>query len=148
MSTSCAGKLPSYCLLNSLVNPPSNVKGPRIIWIQGPPGCGKSYLARITIPKALGVECYLKSSSNKWWEPFTYLPSYVVVEDIDKSFKESNGWETLKFWGDMYPFSAEFKGGSCIISPNVIIITSNYFLEDLVGELDPIIITAIRRRIV
>lgn len=92
-----------------MCNPPVKRRGPRLVWIWGPPGCGKSYLAGITVPKMLGIDVVRKDPFTKWW-PSNIKSDYVLIEDIDASFFKDVGFSSLKIWGDEYPFQAEIKG--------------------------------------
>jgi len=51
----------------------------------------------------------------------------------------------LKIWLDRYPFRAETKGGSMLIRPKRIIVTSNHCPEELWRD-KPVLCEAIRRR--
>lgn len=99
------------------------------MWLSGPPGCGKSYIARVKVPKLLGIkDVVLKSPDSKWWPSDCTKTDYVVLEDLDSNFKNI-GFGLLKLWGDEYPFNAEIKGGMVSISPRIVVVTSNYSLE-------------------
>ena len=50
----------------------------------------------------------------------------------------------LKIWSDKYPFNAETKGGTIFIRPKVIVVTSNFEIEELHDK--PQIQDAIKRR--
>lgn len=59
--------------------------------------------------------------------------------------------QSLKIWPDRYVFPAECKGGGYDYSPDVVIVTSNFSLDDLLGpKLSPDIryqyVSAIARR--
>lgn len=90
-------------------------------WYYGDSGSGKSLKARTDNPGA-----YIKNI-NKWW--CGYAGEKVVIIDEwcpDHKVLASH----LKIWGDHYPFRAEVKGGSRMIRPEKIIITSNYHPSD------------------
>lgn len=87
------------------------------LFIFGEPRSGKS----TQVGKLMkDVPCYIKDH-NKWWCSYKQQP-VVVIEDI------TSGWgiNKLKNWADTLPFRAEFKGGSFLIRPEAIVITSNF----------------------
>ena len=68
---------------------------------------------------------YIKEA-NKWWDGYREDdPAHktVLIDDLHPKWSEK---ERLKNWGDRYPFMAEIKGGSILIRPARILITSNY----------------------
>lgn len=111
------------------IEPLSNVCG---YWLWGAPGTGKSTLARQSCPGA-----YLKPCS-KWWDGYEDQDD-VIIEDFDKT----HNWmaHLLKLWADKFSFPAEVKGGTIVIRPKRIVITSNYSPEEIwqdAGSLAPI----------
>ena len=95
-------------------------------WLYGATGAGKSKGARDRFP-----ELYPKPL-NKWWDGYDGQ-SVVLVDDVD--YGQSN-WigNFLKIWSDHYPFIAEMKGGSRLIRPDNVIVTSQYLIKDLFND--------------
>jgi len=92
------------------------------LWIYGPTKTGKSLMARTLYP-----DLYLKMC-NKWWDGYEQQ-DVVLLEDFDQQHDKLVHY--LKIWADRYPFPAETKGGSFVIRPRRIIVTSNYHPEDI-----------------
>ena len=101
-------------------NPPKELAELDNTWIWGPPGTGKSRWVHRTYPKGF------KKGFSKWWDGFREDEEghkTVILDDLNPKFAFK---EDLKNWADHYPFVAEFKGGSMVIRPERIVITSNY----------------------
>lgn len=98
------------------------------MWLVGAPGTGKTSFVRDHWEPS---KCYYKASNSKWFDRFDpHIHQYVVLEDIDPDSCKFVG-RYLKIWTDRYAFQAEFKGGTfaCMLRPKMIIITSNYTIE-------------------
>lgn len=105
------------------------------LWIWGPTGSGKSTKAR-----ALLKDPYIKMQ-NKWWESYADEP-HVLLEDLGTTHIYLG--DHLKIWADRFGFRAEIKLGSCVLRPKMIIVTSNYSIEDLFK--DPNVRAPLQRR--
>ena len=96
------------------------------MWIYGDPGCGKSKW----VWDHFADHMYVKGL-NKWWDDYENQP----IAFIDEFSKSKNVLaDHLKIWADRYPFRAETKGSSRVIRPKVIIICSNYSIEQVFDE--------------
>lgn len=97
-------------------------------WIYGETGVGKSFGAR----QQYGESLYDKAV-NKWWDNYRGEDT-VLIDDVDTNHKFLGFF--LKRWGDHYPFPAEYKGGSRVIRPVRIVVTSNYHPQDIFDDTD------------
>lgn len=91
-------------------------------WCHGETGTGKSRSIRDTCG-ARGLGIYLKEAS-KWWDGYNGEP-VVLIEEFGPEHSALLGG-LLKIWCDHYPFRCEVKGGSLLIRPRHIVITSNW----------------------
>lgn len=91
-------------------------------WYVGVSGSGKSSTARKKYP---GL--YLKSI-NKWWDGYDDEDA-ILLDDFGATHNMLGYY--LKIWADHYPFKAEVKGGSMVIRPKTVIVTSQYRIEEL-----------------
>lgn len=107
------------------------------VWLIGDSGAGKSRGVRSKFPLV-----YPKPL-NKWWDGYSNQ-THVLLDDVDENQQSWIG-NFLKIWSDHYPFIAEKKGGSRLIRPEMIIVTSQYSIEHLfVG--DRKLMSALNRR--
>ena len=105
------------------------------LWISGPSGVGKSRLARCYVP-------FYHKRPNKWWDGYAGEP-YVIMEDLDPTHRFLA--HDLKIYCDRYAFPAEIKGGRVTARPQLVIITSQYTIEQVFAG-DPETIEALNRR--
>lgn len=104
------------------------------VWYQGPSGCGKSRKARTENKGA-----YIKMA-NKWWDGYRQEKT-VILDDLDPAHDRLA--YHLKIWGDHYGSILECKGGAIPSAHEKIIVTSQYFPDEIFSAEDA---TAIRRR--
>lgn len=99
---------------------------PPNIWIYGPTGTGKSHYAR---NKVIGSNpFYIKNAGNKWWDRYEGQ-DYVLIEDLDIAHAYQAYY--MKIWCDKYAFTVEVKNSGDLIRPKVIVVSSNYKIEEI-----------------
>lgn len=79
---------------------------------------------------------------NKWWDGYKNQ-EIVLIEDWDKTHRILA--HHIKIWADRYRFTGEMKGSSRVIRPKLIVITSNYRIDECFEGPD---IDAIKRRFI
>ncbi|AMB42962.1 putative Rep protein [Circovirus-like genome DCCV-5] len=105
-------------------------------WLLGRTGSGKSKGVRSAFPLV-----YPKPL-NKWWDGYDDH-THVLLDDVDHNQSSWIG-NFLKIWSDHYPFIAEKKGGSRLIRPELIIVTSQYSIRELFNDNE--LVLALERR--
>ncbi|AUM61928.1 Rep [uncultured virus] len=106
------------------------------LWYVGPPNTGKSYAARERYPNLYD------KPANKWFDGYRGEDT-VLIDDFDMNHKVLG--HHLKRWADRYAFPAEQKGTTIAIRPQRIIVTSNYYIEEIFSE-DKVLVEALKRR--
>lgn len=92
-------------------------------WIWGPAGVGKTSSVFLKYPDGI----YIKDT-NQWWDGYQDQP-VVLIDDMDP-FKRHLSRE-FKIWGDRYSFPAQVKGGTRVVRPLKIIVTSQYRIDEI-----------------
>lgn len=111
-------------LYHTSSKPPLIIKR-HCFWIYGRPRVGKSHIVREMFP-----DLYDKPQ-NKWWDLYEN-EQCVLIDDFDKQ-GECLGHH-LKIWADDYRFLGEIKGGSIYIANKILIVTSNYKIDDIFSD--------------
>jgi len=106
------------------------------VWYYGPPRTGKSTAAR-ALPGT-----YYDKPCNKWFDGYQGEDN-VLIDDFDLSHKALG--HHLKRWADKFAFPAEQKGTTVQIRPKLIVVTSNYSIEEIFAD-DPVLVAALKRR--
>ena len=106
------------------------------LWIWGASGCGKSKYVRSEHP------VFYSKGMSKWWDGYN-REEVVLLDDFAPEHGKYLGY-FLKIWADHYAFNAEVKGGMLNIRPDIVIVTSQYSIEDCFEDAQTI--AAITRR--
>lgn len=106
---------------------PIKLDEPCGIWIYGEANAGKTYYTHEKYPKH-----YIKPK-NKWWNSYRRdreEHGTIVIQDIGH---DEVKWMVpfLLEWADEYPFNAEMKGSSMIIRPKLVVVTSQWKIDEL-----------------
>lgn len=116
--------------------PPKDVK---CFWIYGETGVGKSHCVENTFP-----DCYKKCMDDLKWFDSYQEEEVIYLEDIDVFQIRWGG--LLKRLADKWPMQASIKGSMRYIRPGIVIVTSNYRIEDIWS--DPRTVDPLLRRFV
>jgi len=87
-------------------------------------------------------ESFYSKPMSKWWDGYDQEET-VVLDDFDPNHAKFLSY-FLKIWADHYVFNAEVKGGMLKIRPKVIVVTSQYSIEQCFESQEEI--DAIKRR--
>lgn len=89
------------------------------------------------------MACHQQEDLDNFLLETTVYREVVVIDEFAKDFPQDIK-RLIKVWGDRLPFTAESKGISHKIRPKLVIITSNWSIEQVFT--DPIDIAAMRKR--
>lgn len=67
-------------------------------------------------------------TGGKWLDGYKG-EKMIIIEDLDKYTAHMLA-HNIKLWVDKYPVSAEIKGGTIPLMHELLIVTSNYTIED------------------
>eukprot|EP00758_Cryptobia_borreli_P018164 Tbor_TRINITY_DN6533_c0_g1::TRINITY_DN6533_c0_g1_i1::g.7463::m.7463 len=101
----------------------SELEKPAGVWIWGVPCTGKTTTAVRAFPSS-----YFKDV-NKWWDGYKG-ENNVIIDEFPQTCP-GDLKRLVKVWGDRLPFTAEMKGLSHVIRPKLVIITTNWPLEEV-----------------
>lgn len=133
-------KFVDYCI--EVANEPAEKtrEPPNVIYIHGKPGVGKT---RKAIEMTGDDDYYELTDSEKAWFCGYNYEKIVIIDDFTGKLPRNTLLKLL----DRYPKAKRFevKGGHVYCDPDMIIITSNYEIDDL--EYDYTTKTALKRRV-
>lgn len=97
----------------------------QFVWLFGPTGVGKSYLARYLATEGHTCGSYSKNSANKWFDG--YGGENIIINEFQEPSRDAPAisYRTLLQLIDEYPFCVETKGGTVQFTSKKGVITSN-----------------------
>lgn len=111
------------------------------VWIQGKSGVGKTTYVKNKLVKDKST-IYRKDLTS-WWDGYSnFQHSVVHIDDMDP-FSKIRGRD-FKIWTQEDAFNAQVKGGYMKIRPKLIVVTSQYSIEEIWD--DQKTLEAIKRR--
>lgn len=97
--------------------PPIRSRPVELVLFFGPPGCGKTQLARSQFEDSY----FLPIGKNLWFTPSAHGARHVVLDDFKANLSLS---DALRLF-DRYPLEVEIKGGHIWFYPETFIVTTN-----------------------
>lgn len=123
-NTSVFARYPAFVSkAQSFYHPPARLDALDNYWYHGPPGTGKTHASKLHTPDSYHIKM-----ANKWFDLYNDEKS-LILEDIGPDQKFLGYF--LKLWADLDPVTAEVKGGSKLIRPKHVIVTSNYAICEM-----------------
>lgn len=115
----------------------------RLLVLSGPPGTGKSRLAKQIADAQGGGYWLMKPMDGKvWWDGYDHQP-IVIMDDF-------YGWmpyDTMLRLVDRYPINVEIKGGVLPFNSRLIICTTNKTIRDCYPNISDDLWKAMERRL-
>lgn len=102
--------------LARITSPPRMRSAPRVVYLYGPPGCGKSRLAHLMWPDA-----YSCTDQKEGWFDNYNNESCVIFDDFEGNFPLRPMLKLL----DYYPLQLPVKGGFVPVAARTFVFTSN-----------------------
>lgn len=128
--------------LDELLNPPRDRPAPRVLFLHGPTGVGKSRAIREAL-KNFGSVHWARDNAKKLWFD-GYTDQQLVV--FDEFIGESPIQDVLRLL-DRTPLRLEIKGGGVCIRASWFVFSSNRSPDELYRELGPATHEAWLRRV-
>lgn len=108
---------------------------PKVIWITGPAGCGKTRYAW----EYEGGSKYIKDGTQ-WWNGYTQQ-DHIIIDDFDGKWPFRDFLKLL----DRYPYQGQIKGGYVKINSPIIFITCEFKPHDIYTESENQLAQVLRR---
>lgn len=133
-------KYPNGIKMLNVYSQKPRTQPPRVVYIHGPPGAGKTRLAMTYSSDIYTVD------NPKFWDG--YEQQHVVLfDDIKKPFLKDFTFTQLLRVCDRYPCRVNIKGGSAIFNSPIIVFTADRSIESLFDHYEQIDIDQFKRRI-
>jgi len=104
----------------------SSKSPPKVIWVYGETGVGKTRCCFEFSERFFGEDVWLSSGGLRWFDGYDGQRVIIIDDFRAKQLPGGGGFSFFLRLLDRYPMSVEFKGGFVPWSPEVIFITSAY----------------------